>query len=114
MDTVGNRIRIQRTIKNYSQEYMGFMLEISQPAYSKIERDETEITLMRIYDIAEVLDVEPLSLIPPSRYGSGINYLKMKQFFYRLSKSVRNKIAGRRKKAEESVSVHSDKSNTIF
>ena len=114
MDTVGNRIRIQRIIKNYSQEYMGFMLEISQPAYSKIERDETEITLMRIYEIADVLKVDPLSLIPPSKYGSGINYLKMKQFFYRLSKRVRKKIAGKRKKAKEPKAEQSDKSNSII
>jgi transcriptional regulator with XRE-family HTH domain len=73
MIAVGEKIRIQRVIKNYTQEYMAFMLEISQAAYSNIERDSTEITLARLYEIAEVLEISPLILIPKPKYGTGIN-----------------------------------------
>jgi transcriptional regulator with XRE-family HTH domain len=73
MIAVGEKIRIQRVIKNYTQEYMAFMLDISQAAYSNIERDTTEITLVRLYEIAEILEVSPLILIPKPKYGTGIN-----------------------------------------
>jgi transcriptional regulator with XRE-family HTH domain len=72
MKDVGEKIRIQRTIKNYSQEYMAFMLEISQPAYSKIERDETELTIQRVFDIAEILEINPFTLLPKPKHGAGI------------------------------------------
>jgi len=73
MELVGEKIRIQRLIKNYTQEYMAFMLDISQAAYSNIERDSTAITLTRLYEIAEILEISPLILIPKPKYGTGIN-----------------------------------------
>ncbi|QEM07213.1 helix-turn-helix transcriptional regulator [Mucilaginibacter rubeus] len=111
MDTTGNKIRLQRQMKNYSQQYMAFMLEISQPAYSKIERDETELSLRRVYEIAEILEIDPFKLMPPSKYGLGINYLKIKQFFFRLGKYVSRKSKQKRVEAESLNIVHSDKSN---
>ena len=101
METVGNKIRLQRLIKNYSQEYMAFELNISQPAYSKIERDETEISLRRIYDIAEILQIDAFSLMPPSRYSIGINYLRIKQAFYKFSKYAKGKITGKPNKPKK-------------
>lgn len=72
MKDVGEKIRLQRLTKKYSQEYMAFMLDISQPAYSKIERDETELTIQRIFDIAEILEINPYTLLPKPKHGSGI------------------------------------------
>jgi transcriptional regulator with XRE-family HTH domain len=72
MNDVGEKIRIQRLTKKYSQEYMAFMLDISQPAYSKIERDETELTISRIYDIAEILEISPFTLLPKPKHGSAV------------------------------------------
>ena len=72
MHDVGEKIRIQRLIKGYSQEYMGFMLDISQAAYSKIERNETELTIRRIYEIAEILEISPFTLLPPPKHGTAI------------------------------------------
>jgi transcriptional regulator with XRE-family HTH domain len=71
--TTGDKIRIQRLTKNYSQEYMAFMLDISQAAYSKLERNETELSLKRIYAIAEILEISPFALMPKPKYGTGIN-----------------------------------------
>lgn len=73
METIGDKIRILRLTKNYSQEYMAFMLEISQAAYSKLERNETEFTVPRIYAIAEILEVSPFRLMPPPKHDTGIN-----------------------------------------
>ena len=112
MDTIGNKIRIQRLIKNYSQEYMAFMLDISQPAYSKIERDETDLSLRRVYEIAEILEINPFSLMPPSKYNIGINYLKMRHYFHRLTNLFRKKIERKKEEAIQMQIVRSDKSNT--
>lgn len=72
MNDVGEKIRLQRLTNNYSQEYMAFMLDISQAAYSKIERGETVLTLPRIYEIAEILKVSPFTFMPKPKYGTGI------------------------------------------
>lgn len=112
MDTTGNKIRIQRQIKNYSQEYMAFMLEISQPAYSKIERNETDLSLRRVYEIAEILEINPFILMPPSKYGLGINFLKIRQSLYRLGKYLRGRINQKRVLAEKFNIAQSDKSNS--
>jgi transcriptional regulator with XRE-family HTH domain len=72
MKNIGEKIRIQRLTKKYSQEYMAFMLDISQPAYSKIERNETELTIQRIFDIAEILEINPFTLLPKPKHGSAI------------------------------------------
>jgi transcriptional regulator with XRE-family HTH domain len=74
MNSVGEKIRIQRLIKNYSQQYMSFMLDISQAAYSNLERDETELTIKRIYEIAEILEISPFILLPKPKFGTYINY----------------------------------------
>lgn len=70
---LGNAIRIQRAIKGYSQEYMASRLNISQNAYSKLEREETEISVKRIYEIAEILEISIYQLLPEVRSGALIN-----------------------------------------
>jgi len=66
---LGEKIRLQRLVKKYNQEYMAFALGISQAAYSKIERNETELTINRLYEIAEILEISPLPLLPPPKYS---------------------------------------------
>ncbi len=70
MKKIGENIRIRRLTKGYSQEYMSFMLDISQAAFSKIERGESEMTLTRIYQIAEILEISPFTLMPKPKYGT--------------------------------------------
>lgn len=50
-------IRDLRQEKKYSQEYMALRLEISQNAYSKLERGITRLTLERMAQIAEILGI---------------------------------------------------------
>jgi transcriptional regulator with XRE-family HTH domain len=86
MDAIGEKIRIKRLIKNFSQEYMAFMLEISQAAYSNIESDKTELTIKRAYEIAEILEMSPFELMPKPKFSTGINHL----LFLRTLKKVSN------------------------
>lgn len=63
MELISKRIRISRLEKTYKQEYMAEELGISQSAYSKIERGETDITVSQLRKIATVLGLTLLDLI---------------------------------------------------
>jgi len=63
MKEIGVKIRKIRELKGYTQGYMAQKLDISQRAYSKMERQETKINWERINDIAEVLDIDPVDLV---------------------------------------------------
>lgn len=60
---IAANIKSARLYRNYSQEYLGFRLNISQNAYSKIEIGQSSISLQRIFEIAEVFEVEVCDLI---------------------------------------------------
>ena len=60
---VAVNIRKIREHRNYTQEYLAMKLKISQNAYSKIELGYTKITLERLYQIAQILDVDLIELI---------------------------------------------------
>lgn len=54
---IGNNIRTLRTFFKYTQEYMAAELNISCSAYGKIERNENEFSVKRLFQIAAVLGV---------------------------------------------------------
>ncbi len=51
-------VRKIRSEKNYTQDYLAAKLGISQNAYSKIELGYSSITLSRLIEIAEILEVD--------------------------------------------------------
>ena len=53
MEHVLRRIQEIRKQKGYSHEYIAQELEISQVAYTKLERNETKLTVERLYKISE-------------------------------------------------------------
>ena len=53
---LGNRIKNLREEKNYSQTYLSQKLGLSQKAYSKIENNETRLSVDNLLKIAEVLE----------------------------------------------------------
>lgn len=57
MLTIGRKIKKLRELRNYTQEYMADQLGVSQPAYSKMETDETEINDVRLTQIAKALNM---------------------------------------------------------
>ena len=58
MEKIINKIRDIRKDKGYSHEYMAHLLDISQVAYSKIEKNETKLTIERLFKIAEILEAK--------------------------------------------------------
>jgi transcriptional regulator with XRE-family HTH domain len=63
MELISKKIRISRLEKTYKQEYMAEEMGISQSAYSKIERGETDITVSQLRKIATILGLTLLDLI---------------------------------------------------
>ncbi|MDT3401258.1 helix-turn-helix domain-containing protein [Mucilaginibacter terrae] len=112
MDKIGEKIRIQRLEKNYSQEYMAFMLDISQAAYSKIERCETTMSLPRIYAIAEILQISPFVLMPKPKYGTGINIHFIYATFDKLKRLWVSGVKQKKQAGEKPDTSYRDKSNT--
>lgn len=56
MNIVGNRIRQIREMKGLSQDYMASQLGLTQPSYSRLEKDDERLTITRLQQIAELLE----------------------------------------------------------
>ena len=56
MEIVIEKIKDIRKKKGYSHEYMAHQLNMSQPAYSKIENSETKLSVDRLFEISEILE----------------------------------------------------------
>ena len=63
MKSVGEKIKALRLTKDWSQEEMAHQLSISLPAYSKIERDITDIQLSRLTQIAKLFKISVVELL---------------------------------------------------
>ncbi len=53
---LGERIKRLREERNYSQQYLAQKLGVSQKAYSKIETNQTKLSVDSLLKIAEVLE----------------------------------------------------------
>lgn len=60
---IGEKIRQIRLMKGYSQENLADMLGISTTAYGDIERNKTELTIVRANEIAKTLHISMLDLL---------------------------------------------------
>ncbi|MEO8534470.1 MAG: helix-turn-helix transcriptional regulator [Flavobacterium sp.] len=60
---MNRKIKSLRELKNYTQQYMAEALEITQAAYSKIEKGKTNLSLNKLEKIAEILGVSIETLI---------------------------------------------------
>lgn len=56
---IGNNIKNIRELKNLTQEHVAERLDISQSAYSRLEKGEIKISKEKLTQIAEVLEVKP-------------------------------------------------------
>ncbi|WP_420147760.1 helix-turn-helix domain-containing protein [Spirosoma sp.] len=61
--SIAEKIRLQRLQRGLSQENMADLLNLSTTAYGDIERGKTDLTLSRLNQIAQVLDVAPVTLL---------------------------------------------------
>lgn len=60
---IGSNIRKIRELKGYSQEYVSNQLEISQRQFSRIENNETDISVSKLQEISTILEVTPMQLL---------------------------------------------------
>ncbi|MEX2596537.1 MAG: helix-turn-helix transcriptional regulator [Salibacteraceae bacterium] len=57
------KIRQLRELKGFSQEYMANELGISTKAYSNLENGHTQVSISRLEQICQILEVNPLKLL---------------------------------------------------
>ncbi len=77
MENILEKIKDIRKQKGYSHEYMAHKLEMSQPAYSKIEKNETVLSVDRLFKIAEILETpvnDILEINPNNIYNQNYNH----------------------------------------
>ncbi|WP_240452893.1 MULTISPECIES: helix-turn-helix domain-containing protein [Sphingobacterium] len=63
---LGDYIRRKREELKISQEAVAYELNMSQAAYSKIERNETKLKVEQVYTIASYFGLSVYELLPPS------------------------------------------------
>lgn len=63
MKTLGDKIRYFRNLKGWSQEEMSDKLKLSLPAYSKIERNITDVGFKRLTQIAKTFGITVVDLL---------------------------------------------------
>jgi transcriptional regulator with XRE-family HTH domain len=63
MKTLGKKIRLLRHQKGWSQEDVAKKLDISIPAFSKIETGITDINLSRLEQIASLFEMSVVQLL---------------------------------------------------
>jgi transcriptional regulator with XRE-family HTH domain len=56
------KIRRIRELRGYSQEYLASKLHITQNTYSKIERGETALSIEKLTDICNALEIDITTL----------------------------------------------------
>jgi transcriptional regulator with XRE-family HTH domain len=61
--TISDNIRLMREYMGFSQEYIAEKLSITQQAYSQIEKNPEKTTLKRLKDIADILQVNLVTLL---------------------------------------------------
>ncbi len=63
LKAVAANIRNQRLFLGYSEQYMADCLSISVKAYSRIEKAHARISIMNLFRIAEILDLQASTLV---------------------------------------------------
>lgn len=61
---IGHAIRMCRTDQKITQEKLALLCNIDRSYLGRIERGEVNITVLKLYEIAHILKVEPSHLLP--------------------------------------------------
>lgn len=75
MNKVGKKIRLLRHQKGWSQQDVAKKLEISIPAFSKIETGITDLNLSRLIQIAKLFNFTAVQLLSFSETDDVNNYV---------------------------------------
>jgi transcriptional regulator with XRE-family HTH domain len=95
-----DKIKIAREQKGLSHENMAYALNISQAAYSKLEKGITNLSVERLYQIAKVLEtdiavlmgIELKSEFNQTTRDQSTGYLQKIENFYQENKEQYQKI----------------------
>ncbi|MGC4057560.1 MAG: helix-turn-helix transcriptional regulator [Chitinophagaceae bacterium] len=91
-------LRKAREAKNFTQEYLAVQLDISATAYRNIENRHTQVSVRRLYEIANVLDISVVELLETfgsvEAFQSGSGNIRA-VCRYRTLPAVGKKTAGR-------------------
>ena len=63
LKAVAANIRNQRLLLGYSEQYMAACLSISVKAYGRIEKAQTRVSIVNLFRIAEILDMQASALV---------------------------------------------------
>lgn len=61
--TLGEKLKKARINKNFTQEYLVEMLNVSQKTYSNFENDKSKPGFSQVEEMAKVLDVSVLDFL---------------------------------------------------
>lgn len=100
MKIILENIKRIRKLKGYTHEYVAHELNISQVAYSKLEKNDTKLTVERLYKIAGIFEVEVSELLEikatnqfnQTNKESATAYLQQTANFYQENKEQNQKI----------------------
>ena len=67
MNNIVFNIKRIREQKGYSQEYMAAMLDMKQASYSRLENQETNLTIARLQKIADILETDIAAFLDSSK-----------------------------------------------
>ena len=67
VEKVTDNIRAIRERKNYSQDYLAMKLNSSQNSYSKLELGYSKLTLLKLMQICQILDVDLIDVLYPRK-----------------------------------------------
>lgn len=82
--TLGRNIAFVRKLQGVTQEDVAFSLNISGTSYAKIERGETNVSFMRLVQIADYFKVDVIELLcmqnasDANSMQSEVSYIKQK------------------------------------
>jgi transcriptional regulator with XRE-family HTH domain len=62
--SIGTKIRETRKSKSISQEQLALLTAIDRSYLGRIERGEVNITVEKLYQISQTLDIDPKNLLP--------------------------------------------------
>jgi transcriptional regulator with XRE-family HTH domain len=63
MKQVLDNIKKFRELKNLTRDHLAAQLEMSLSGYSKLERGEVELTVAKLFKLAEILDVNVAQIL---------------------------------------------------
>lgn len=73
--TLGRNISYIRKMQNLTQENVAFDLDISKTSYAKIERGESNISFLRLVQIADYFHVDTTELVKENASDSTLKEL---------------------------------------